>query len=392
MSALGTVLVISRVELVRFLRERSNFFFVFILPLLLIFFIGLQFGSSPTPKLGVVTEGETPSPVLAEVLTHSAGLEVVAVDDREQLVTAVARGRLSAGVIIPAGASQASERGEPFEIGFVGRPDGTAASLQALVDTALAEHAAINGAARAASQVTGAPFAESAELARMIRNQQPEIVVSTESVGGDELTQEFMAMGQFELGASSQLFLFIFLTSLAGSAALIQTRQLGVATRMMSTAIAMPTLLAGLAGGRFAVAVFQALYIVLVTAIGFNVNWGDPLATGLLILLFCLVSTGAAMVAGSLFRNDSQASSAGVGIGLILAALGGSMFPLDFIPDAMRPIAMATPHGWANTAIAEIVRRDAGVGDIVMELAVLAVFAAVLLGTATVLLRRALTR
>lgn len=392
MSAMRTVLAISRIELIRFLRERSNLFFVFILPLLLIFFIGLQFGSSPTPKLGVVIEGDAPSPVLIDVLINSAGVEVVAVDDREQLVTAIARGRFRAGVVIPAGASQASERGEPFEIGFVGRPDGTAASLQLLVDSALTEHAAVNGAARAASQVTGASFAQSAELARMIQSQLPEIVVSTESVGGDELTQEFLAMGQFALGASSQLFLFIFLTSLAGSAALIQTRQFGVATRMLSTATAMPTLLAGLAGGRFAVAAFQALYIVLVTAIGFNVDWGDPFATGLLILIFCLVSTGAAMVAGSLFRNDSQASSAGVGIGLIMAALGGSMFPLDFFPDAMRPIAMATPHGWANTAIAEIIRRDAGVSDIAVELAILAAFAVVLLGTATVLLRRALTR
>ena len=82
----------------------------------------------------------------------------------------------------------------------------------------------------------------------------------------------------------------------------------------------------------------------------------------------------------------------GLGLGLGLAALGGSMVPLEIFPDTIRQVAMITPHAWANQAMAELVRRDGQLGDVLVELAVLAAFAAVILTAAAVMLRRNLTR
>jgi ABC-2 type transport system permease protein len=81
-----------------------------------------------------------------------------------------------------------------------------------------------------------------------------------------------------------------------------------------------------------------------------------------------------------------------VGIGLVMAALGGSMVPVEVFPATLRSIALVTPHAWANRAMAEIVRRDGGLPDILPEVGVLAAYAAVLLVLATILLRRTLTR
>lgn len=393
MGALRTVVQISRVELLRFLRERSNVFFVFVLPLALVVFIGLQFGGGMGTQLGAVAaDDDAAASELVDRLDTAEGIEVVPIDDEDELRSLVSRGNLSGGVLIPDGYEDALRSGATFEIGFLGRPDATAQSLRTVVDAVVADQAAITGAASLAADATDQSVADLIDLAAQVREGMPGVTVSTEAVGGDELAQEFSAMGQFDLGASSQLFLFVFLTSLASSAALIQTRQFGVATRMLSTPTRLPVILAGLAGGRFVVALFQALYIIVVTALGFGVDWGDPLATSVLVLLFCLVSTGAAMVLGSVFRNDSQASGAGVGLGLVLAVLGGSMIPLELFPAGMLVVARFTPHAWANTAMAEIVRRDGGIADVVMELTVLAGFAVVLLGVATFLLRRALTR
>jgi ABC-2 type transport system permease protein len=150
--------------------------------------------------------------------------------------------------------------------------------------------------------------------------------------------------------------------------------------------------LGGQAAGRIAVALLQAAYIVVASWLLFRVDWGDPLATGAVILLFCLVAGGAGMLVGATFRNDSQASGVGVGLGIGLAALGGSMVPLEILPAGVRVVAHVTPHAWANGAMAEIVRRDGGIGDVALELAVLAAYAAVLLALATWQLRRALTR
>lgn len=386
------VLTITRVELVRFLRERGNIFFVFVLPLGLVLFIGLQFGATTGAQLGVVAGDDPGASALVERLQAAGGIAIVEVADEDELESLVARANLSAGIVIPDGYGAALARAESSEIGFVGRPDDRAASLRTVVEAAISDDAAESEAARSVADVLGDDPAALVTVAEQVRPALTEMTVDVQSVGGDELAAEFAAMGQFDLGASSQLFLFVFLTSLAGSAALIQTRQYGIAARMLATPTRLPVVMSGLAGGRLTVAAFQALYIVVVTGLLFGVDWGDPAATGVLVLLFCIVSAGAAMVLGALFRNDSQASGAGVGLGLVLAALGGSMVPLEVFPEGMARIAMLTPHGWANTAMAQIMRRDGGLTDIATELLVLAGMGAAVVALATWLLRRSLTR
>lgn len=100
------------------------------------------------------------------------------------------------------------------------------------------------------------------------------------------------------------------------------------------------------------------------------------------------MSAGAGLLLGSVADNDSQAGGIGVGLGLGLAALGGSMAPLEVFPETMRRIAHVTPHAWANDAFADLVRRGRGVTGILPELAVLAAMAAVLLVLAARRLQR----
>lgn len=394
MGAVANVLTITRVELRRFLRDRGNYFFVLLLPLALIVFIGLQFGDMADAQLGVVnTTGDAAAQELIDRLDGVQGVTLVEVDDQDRLLDLVSRGSLAAGVVVPADLGAALEAGQPAAVGFVGRADTAGStSLRALVEAAVADQAALGGAAHTAAELVGSPTGQLVDLARQVRTQLPQISVTTTEVGGDEATAELAQLGQFDLGASGQLFLFVFLTSLAVSASLLQLRQWGVATRMLSTPTDLTTVVTGLIGGRFAIALFQAGYIIVVSAVAFGVDWGDPVATSLVILLFCVVSAAAGIVLGALCSSDAQASGAGVGIGLVFGALGGSMMPLDFFPEgAMRQIALLTPHGWANTAMAEIVRRDGGVTDVALELLVLASMGLGLLVLATWLLRRSIT-
>jgi ABC-2 type transport system permease protein len=113
---------------------------------------------------------------------------------------------------------------------------------------------------------------------------------------------------------------------------------------------------------------------------------------GDLVALFAAVGCGAGMLMGALFRNEQQASAVSLLAGLGLAAVGGSMVPLEVFPDAMRKVAHLTPHAWGNDAFATLVGRSGGIGDIVTELAVLAAFAAGLIVLATWRLRHALVR
>ena len=139
-------------------------------------------------------------------------------------------------------------------------------------------------------------------------------------------------------------------------------------------------------------ALTQGLYIMIGTLVIFGVNWGDPIAAPVVVVVFALVSTGAAMLMGALFSNDQQAGGLGVLLGLGLAAFGGAMAPVEIFPETMQTMAKVTPHAWAIDAFAELVRRDGTLVDILPQLGVLAAFAAAFMLLATWRLQRVLTR
>jgi ABC-2 type transport system permease protein len=387
-------LTIARVELTRLFRDRSNLFFVLVLPLLLVVLLGAQFGEgAQQTQVGVVTPADDPAAEeLVARIDGVDGFAVVPVEDRDELVDDIGRARISAGIVVPDGFGDAVERGRDATVAFVGRPDSAAASVRTVVEAAVAERAKVVAAAQIAGEALERLPADLVPLASELSAGLPGAEVAAEEVGRDELAREFAGLGQFDLGASSQLFLFVFLTSMTSGSALIQTRQYGIARRMLATPTGTPTILAGQAAGRLLVALAQAGYIVAVTWLLFRVNWGDALATTAVVVLFALASAGAGMLVGAVFDNDSQAAGVGIGAGLVLAALGGSMMPLELFPAGMATVARITPHAWANEAMAEIVRRDGGLLDVVPQLGALALHAAVLLTLATVMLRRTLTR
>jgi ABC-2 type transport system permease protein len=400
-------LAIAGNELRRMLRDRSNLFFVLLLPLLLVLFIGT--GTVIGATVAVAGSGPLAEAVRSALDADGAFQEVIALDV-DAAADAVARSAVTVAVIVTehdvtatatateaAGPGAVAETvlGPVVEVEVVARDASIASAVTAVVADELARRTAALDAARLGAVAIGADVASLLHVAERIAEAGQAAgtgAVRVTSVGGDPLAAEFQAMGRFDLGATSQLVLFTFLTAMVGAVGLIQTRELGVAGRIRSTATPLATLLAGQALGRIAVAVFQATYLVVATALLFGASWGDPLATAAVIVLFSMVAGGAGMLVGTVARNEAQAGGLGIGLGLGLGALGGSMVPLEVMPEALIRIARFTPHAWANSAFAEIVRRGGGIGDVLSELAVLAMFAAVMLGLAVVVLRRRLAR
>jgi len=184
----------------------------------------------------------------------------------------------------------------------------------------------------------------------------------------------------------------MFLTSMTAATQLILTRQLGVSRRMVASPVRIGTILLGETLGRFGVAMVQGLFIILLSTLVFGVGWGDPLAASLVVVLFALVATGAAMLVGVFSNNPDQAGALGVMAGMLLGALGGAMVPLEVFPEPAHTIAYLTPHAWAIQGLREVALRDGTVADVLLELAVLGVYAAALMALGTWRFRRILTR
>ena len=384
------ILAIAASNVRRMLRERSNIFFVFIFPIALILLIGAQFGGGIDPIVGVNADsGGSISDAIVDQLQSIDSIDVAVYDDLDALTSAVERGHANAGVFLPTGMDQAAATRNTVEIGFVVRPDGFGPQLRSVIGAAVAEVMKPVGAARFASLERGVGFEETLESARDLATGDPGIAINVSTLG-EALFPE--SLGRFDLGASQQLVLFVFITALSGSAALILTRQLGVSKRMLSTPTPVRTILIGESLGRFGVALVQGVYIMAATLLAFGVDWGDPLGALLILVAFSAVGAGAAMLMGSVFSNDQQAGGVSIMASLGLAALGGAMVPIELFSPTLQRVAHLTPHAWAIDAFAELVRRGGTVVDILPELGVLSLYAVVLLSLAAWRLRVVITR
>jgi linearmycin/streptolysin S transport system permease protein len=383
------VLIIAANELRRLFRWRANVFFLFVLPMLIILLLGAAFGGSQKTRLGILggTSGPLAQGLVAE-LRDQPSTQVIRYRSLAALQQAVARGDADAGLVIPAGYDATLERGAGVTLHYLGRPDSLAQQVRATVQSVASHTARPVAAARLVAALGHAPFAVALRRTEATARQTPASLVAVTAPNG---TAYRSAAGRFESGASTQLLLFIFLNSLNGAAWLIETRRLGIGRRILSTPTSAATLLSGQLLGRLAVALVQALVIVIGSLLLFGVDWGDPFGTAAVIVSFCLVSTGIAALLGSIFGTEQQAGPVALLLGLGLAALGGSMAPLEIFPSAARTIAHVTPHAWANDAFSKLLVHGGDVLTVLPQIGALLAFAAVAIGLAVYALRRSLT-
>jgi ABC-2 type transport system permease protein len=373
----------------RMFRARANIFFVFVFPMLLILVLGATFGGSSSPRMGVASPGSGPlGTALLRQLQRAPQLQVVPVASASALLTEVERGNVDAGIVIPPGYDRAVRAGHDVRIRYLARPDQSSQQLGETVRGVVARQAALLGAARFAVGERSAPsFAAALARANRVAPHIAAVSVTQTSAG----TAVFpSSLGQFDEGAWSQLLLFLVLIALTGASALIESRRLGVARRMLATPTSPATVIAGEALGRVLIACVQALVIILGTALFFGVRWGQPAGVAAVVILYACAGAGAGTLVGALFRNEQQAAGISLLLGLGLGALGGCMAPLEIFPPALKRIAHLTPQAWGNDAFDKLVGHGASITGILPQLGALAAFAAVLLSVAAWRLHRVL--
>ena len=134
-------LSIGWVYVLRILREPASLFFFFIFPVVMVFIIGIQFGGGGgRVQLGV--SGETSQSItdqITENLADNQALQLVYYEDETEMLTAVERGFISAGVVFPPQLAARMAVGQPVLIGFVSAPTGLGPQLEATVRQAVTE-------------------------------------------------------------------------------------------------------------------------------------------------------------------------------------------------------------------------------------------------------------
>jgi ABC-2 type transport system permease protein len=375
------IAVIAWTNLVRTARDRLGLFFIVLLPMIIIITLGITFGGQGSARVGVTnSDGGPLATALVESIaaTDEAQIVVVRYQSERELQDAVSRGHVQVGLAIAAGYDAALRSGGTGMVDVLAPPTTASSAVRSSVERAIAAQAALVEAARFAASTNGVSFERALSAAATTQQDAAGVSVAVVSVAQANTSRA----NSFSVGAQSQLILFMFLTSLTGATELIVTRQLGVSRRMLASPTGPWTIIIGEGLGRFGLAVFQGAFIVVASWALFRVDWVDPLATVVIVILFALLSAGAAMAIGTIASNPSQAGALGAAAGLLLGLLGGTMVPTEVFPTIMRTIAHITPHAWAMDAFRALVYDHASLGGILPQLSVLAAFAVVFGGLA----------
>lgn len=403
------VLSIAGLALRRVGRDRTALFFLVVLPVVVIVVVGASVRGFATFRVGVVDLGAGVSGRdLSQALERAPGLEVRPMTTVAGASRAVAQGEIATAVILPAGMDTSLRSGRPVDIQLLAEEsNSTQQAAAAQVTSVVMAQGSLVQAALFASSQAGAASATAgtgtgtgagagaggdtydANLARAAAAQArvPGVTVRRTVV---DAKATILPQG-FSYSAPTMLVLFVFLNALAGSAAVIQTRRLGMYERIAATPVPLAAVVAGETLGAVGISLVQSTLIVVVGTAAFGVSWGDPGAAAVLVALWALVSAGAGVLAGTLFRTPEQAGAIGPAAGIAFAMLGGCMWPLAVVNPAMRQVGHATPHAWAVDAWTALISRGGTLATIAPQLGVLAGFAAAFLVLATVRLRRSLS-
>jgi ABC-2 type transport system permease protein len=379
-SPVNTVAAIVRANVLRLVKDRSNYFFLVALPLLILFALGVAIGGSSEYRVGVVDPAPTASSrAVVERFEAVGDFHVVRLDSAAELRNDVARRTLDAGLVVV-------DDGDSTTYRWYSPGAGAAMELRSVLAAAVEEasvHDRVVGVVEAGAGVDRSE-AEQAVAGGAAAVTPIEVAVTETGEAGDTPASIRAVL------AAGQLTLFIFLTTLTGASYLLTTRQLGITRRVRAAPAPVSAIVAGEASARFVVAMMQAGIVFFGSMILFGVDWRSPFTVGLLCVAMSLVGTGAAMLLGTLGRSPQQVGALSLLLSLVLAALGGSMQPLEFFPETLRTVAFATPHAWMNDALWQILVEGAGVAQVWPSLVVLTTAGAVLLVAASLTLARSL--
>jgi ABC-2 type transport system permease protein len=186
-------------------------------------------------------------------------------------------------------------------------------------------------------------------------------------------------MVQFNVPAYAVFAMFFIVIPI--STCLLRERHEGTLTRLLTMPVRPATLIAGKLIIFLGVALIQFGLMLaagrwLLPALGtpvFALSASLP-ALAALTMATGFAAVGFALAVASTATSQEQAGMAGATSVVILAALGGVMVPVFFMPPVMQQVSALTPLNWAVTAYQDLFARGATLVDIQGRMLLLVAF------------------
>jgi ABC-2 type transport system permease protein len=202
----------------------------------------------------------------------------------------------------------------------------------------------------------------------------PPMAVAEERVYGEGAEFiDFFAPGVMGLAAMMVTFMLSIIS-------FVHERTTGTLDRLLSTPVTEGEIVAGYALALGLVGLVQSTVILVAAVALFQVQIvGSPLLVLLIIFLLGVGNQGLGFLLSSIAKNEFQAIQFMPLILFPSILLAGVFWPIEAVPDLLRPVSYFVPLTYAVEGCRSVMIRGWGVGEVWVELAVLAGLAAAML-------------
>jgi len=353
-------------------RDREALLILLAMPFIIIAILGLALGEtfSGSPRLSkydvaVVDKdkGEIAKLFIDKTLKSDDLSKLLKVTKKteDEARKLVSMGDLAAGIIIPKGFSEKIKRGEGGKLEVIGDPgqkiraaivEGITRSFARRVSAVtigvktplniLVESKAISPLELPATTGLLTKEARSAVTKPFIRVQE-------------ETKAAERGLSAIQYYSAGMAVMFILFSAMFGAVSLIDERHNMTLARLLTTPSRNSSILGGKLVGVFFIGILQFSALVLATRLMFGVQWGNSLP-GLVVLVVStvLASTGMSIFIAAAAKTTKAAAAMSQVLIQGMAALGGSMVPLQAFPDWLKNISQFTINYWAMNGFTQL--------------------------------------
>jgi ABC-2 type transport system permease protein len=355
------VLAVARKSLGQLAHDRRTIAFVLVVPLVLILVFGYGFGGQPNHIATVVVNADRGAGGAAFLAALPSGvLDLTAVSSNSSAWSDVNAGSAWAAIVIGPNFTEAAKTGTvSLTLYLDGTSPTIASAVMAAVETAL-EKAFVGNA-------SGAP-----------------VHLVSDYVYGSSSTPFITTIAPGIMALA-----ILFITTVLSIIVLVRERSAGLLERLFASPLRPAEFVAGHALSLTVIALAQVAVLFVSALVIFHATFtGNLLFAYGVLLLFGVGNLGLGMLLSAAARSEFQAIQF---IPLLLIPqilFAGALFPIQAIPLAFRPVSYILPLTYAARALQDILLRGWGVAGVAVDLLALALYAALALGGAILLVRR----
>ena len=395
-------------DLIIMLKDRGQMLTLFLVPIGFILAFSAAFAAGQqleeqvivVPVINLDAGGEM-STLLLEQLNDDRGLQTEDYD-QVQAAAGLQDEKIKLALTIPTGFSADVQTGQQTTLHLAYGPaasesevqavrlvvDGIASdlSLETQLVGGLSQMGAMMGDAPAEVRVFTAERIE-AQASEQFERAKTTPLLALSAKWPDQITQGREDFNPSSFGVAGFAIMFAFLTAQATASSIFEERKEGTFRRLLAAPLGKWELLVGKMLPNFVLAILQMVVIVaasliLLPLVGQEAPTlgNSPLGLALVTILVAICSTSLGVLLGALCRTESQVGGISSVFLWVAGMVGGAFIPAFVLGDFLNAIGKVVPHYWAMQAYNDLMLRGGGVTDILLELGILAGFAAVFFG------------